>query len=212
MISFATERQEIVETAHVLSHGRTGNLSVRVSEGFLVSPTGIANDELEEDQIVFMNMDGESSPDQLEPSSEWRFHRDLYANRQDVNAIIHTHSTYATVLACHQKEIPPFHYMIAEAGGDTIRCADYATFGTQQLSDNIIVAMKDRKACLMANHGMLATGKNLKQTLSLSNQVEELARQYVLALQIGQPVILSEQEMAINIEKFKYYGKQNDKN
>ena len=211
-MSFATERKEIVETAHVLSHGRTGNLSVRVSEGFLVSPTGIANDELQEDQIVFMNMDSESPTDQLMPSSEWRFHRDLYANRPDVNAVIHTHSTYATVLACHQKEIPPFHYMIAEAGGDTIRCADYATFGTQQLSDNIIVAMKDRKACLMANHGMLATGKNLKETLSLSNQVEELAKQYVLALQIGQPVILSEQEMAINIEKFKHYGKQNDKN
>ena len=123
MMSFATERQEIVETAHVLSLGRTGNLSVRVSKGFLVSPTGIANDELQEDQIVFMNMDGESPADQLTPSSEWRFHRDLYANRQDVNAIIHTHSTYATVLACHQKEIPPFHYMIAEAGGETIRCA-----------------------------------------------------------------------------------------
>ena len=135
------------------------------AEGFLVSPTGIPNDGLLEDQIVFMNMDGESPADQLTPSSEWRFHRDLYAIRQDVNAIIHTHSTYATVLACHQKEIPPFHYMIAEAGGDTIRCADYATFGTQQLSDNIIVAMKDRKACLMANHGMLATGKNLKTNL-----------------------------------------------
>ncbi len=203
-------RQEIVEIAHALSHGRTGNLSVRVDEGFLITPTGVANDDLEVDQIVFMNMDGESPSDQLKPSSEWRFHRDLYANRKDINAIIHTHSTYATVLACHQKEIPPFHYMIAEAGGNTIRCADYATFGTQQLSDNIIVAMKDRKACLMANHGMLAVGENLKKTLALSDQVEELARQYVLALQIGNPVILSAQEMVINIEKFKHYGKQDD--
>ena len=204
------QRQEIVEIAHVLSHGRTGNLSIRVDEGFLITPTGIANDDLEADQIVFMNMDGESQVGQLKPSSEWRFHRDLYANRKDVNAIIHTHSTYATVLACHQKEIPPFHYMIAEAGGDTIRCAEYATFGTQQLSDNIIVAMKDRKACLMANHGMLAVGENLQETLNLSDQVEELARQYVLALQIGEPVILSKKEMAINIEKFKHYGKQDD--
>jgi L-fuculose-phosphate aldolase len=204
------QRQEIVEIAHALSHGRTGNLSVRVDEGFLITPTGIANDDLKEDQIVFMDMDGESDLDQLKPSSEWRFQYDLYKNRKDINAILHTHSTYATVLACHQKEIPPFHYMIAEAGGDTIRCADYATFGTQQLSDNIIVAMKDRKACLMANHGMLAVGENLKKTLALSEQVEELARQYVLALQIGSPVILSAQEMAINIEKFKYYGKQND--
>ncbi len=209
-MKYLIQRKAIVEVAHELSHGKTGNLSVRVDEGFLITPTGIANDDLEADQIVFMSMDGESDRDQLKPSSEWRFHRDLYVNRKDVNAIIHTHSTYATVLACHQKEIPPFHYMIAEAGGDTIRCADYATFGTQQLSDNIIVAMEDRKACLMANHGMLAVGENLKKTRDLSDQVEELARQYVLALQIGEPVILSKKEIAINIEKFKSYGKQND--
>lgn len=209
---YSEERKEIVKTAHELSHGKTGNLSIRVDEGFLITPTGIANDGLQEDQIVFMNIDGESDLDQLKPSSEWRFHRDLYANRKDINTIIHTHSTYATVLACHRKEIPPFHYMIAEAGGDTIRCADYATFGTQQLSDNIIVAIKDRKACLMANHGMLTVGDNLKETLDLSDQVEELSRQYVLALQIGKPVILSKKEMVINIEKFKHYGKQDDKN
>ena len=204
------QRKGIVEIAHVLSHGRTGNLSIRADKGFLITPTGVANDDLKEDQIVFMNMEGESQADQLKPSSEWRFHRDLYANRNDVNAIIHTHSTYATVLACHQKEIPPFHYMIAEAGGDTIRCADYATFGTQRLSDNIIVAMKDRRACLMANHGMLAVGENLKNTRDLFDLVEELSKQYVLALQIGKPVILSQQEMEINIEKFKHYGKQDD--
>ena len=209
---YSAQRKEVVEIAHKLGHGKTGNLSIRVDEGFLITPTGVANDDLKEDQIVFMNMGGESQPDQLKPSSEWRVHRDLYMYRKDFNAIIHTHSTYATVLACHRKEIPSFHYMIAEAGGGTIRCADYATFGTQDLSDNIIVAMEDRKACLMANHGMLAAGKNLKETLDLSCQVEELARQYVLALQIGNPVLLSSQEMAINIEKFKHYGKQNDQN
>ncbi len=210
-MNFNAQRKEIVAAAKTLNHGRTGNISVRADKGFLISPTGISNDVLKKEQLVFMDMDGISSVDQLEPSSEWRFHRDLYMNRNDVNAIIHTHSTYATVLACHQKDIPAFHYMIAEAGGDSIRCADYATFGTQLLSDKIIVAMKDRKACLMANHGMLAAGESLKKTLSLSCQVEELAKQYVLVLQIGNPVILSNQEMAINIEKFKHYGKQNEK-
>ena len=204
------QRKEMVEIAHQLSHGNTGNFSIRVDDGFMITPTGAANNDLEEDQIVLMSRDGETRADQRKPSSEWRFHRDLYATRKDVNAIIHTHSTYATVLACLQREIPPFHYMIAEAGGDTIRCADYATFGTQELSDNIIVAMTDRKACLMANHGMLVVGESLKKSRDLFYLVEELSRQYVLALQIGTPVILSQQEMAINIEKFKHYGKQND--
>ncbi len=204
------QRKTIVNIAHELGHGRTGNLSTRVKDGFLITPTGISNDDLKEDQIVMMGLDGGSPSDQFKPSSEWRFHRDLYVNREDVKAIIHTHSTYATVLACLRKSIPAFHYMIAEAGGETIRCADYATFGTQALSDNIVMAMKDRNACLMANHGMLVVGENLRETLDFSRQVEELAKQYVLALQIGEPVILSKQEMAINIEKFKTYGKQND--
>ncbi len=206
------QRKEIIDAAHALSQGRTGNLSVRVDDGFLITPTGVPSEDLQEDQIVFMNMDGAIPADQLVPSSEWHFHRDLYLNRQDVTAIIHTHSTYATVLACHRKSIPAFHYMIAEAGGDTVRCAEYATFGTLQLSDNVITAMKDRKACLMANHGMVVVGADLKVTLELARQIEALAKQYVLALQIGEPVILSQQEMAINIEKFKHYGNQNDEN
>jgi len=211
-MTYNTQRKAIIKIIHELGQGKTGNLSVRVDEGYLITPTGIANEELQEEQLVLMNMDQESKVDQLKPSSEWRFHQELYKSRKDVHAVIHTHSTYATVLACLRKSIPAFHYMIAETGGDSIRCADYATFGTQQLSDNIIVAMKDRKACLMANHGMLVVGEKLRETLNLSRQVEELARQYVLALQIGEPVILSKQEMAINIEKFKTYGKQNEIN
>lgn len=210
-MKYQQQRQEIVAASQALSHGKTGNLSVRVDDGFLITPTGVANDDLSVEKIVFINRDGDVAADQLLPSSEWRFHHDLYQHDHNtVDAIVHTHSTYATVLACHQKEIPAFHYMIAEAGGDSIHCAEYATFGTQQLSDNIIVAMKDRKACLMANHGMLAVGNDLPSAMHLASQVEELAKQYVLALQIGEPVILSDQEMKINIEKFKTYGKQND--
>ncbi|MFK8068087.1 MAG: class II aldolase/adducin family protein [Gammaproteobacteria bacterium] len=204
------ERELVVKIAKKLTAGRTGNLSARVENGFLITPTGIPNESLSSEQIVFIDGDGKCSEDQLKPSSEWRFHFDLYKKRSDVEAIVHTHSTYATALACLQKDIPPFHYMLAEAGGDSIRCAQYATFGTQALSDNILDAIKDRKACLMANHGMLAVGDNVKQAFDMAIQVEELAKQYVLTLQIGGPVILSKQEMAINIEKFKEYGKQNE--
>lgn len=211
-MKYKQQRETIVAAAQGLSHGKSGNLSVRVDEGFLITPTGVANDDLTAEKIVLIDHAGEVADDQLLPSSEWRFHHDLYVQgHDDINAIVHSHSTYATVLACHQKEIPAFHYMIAEAGGDSIRCAEYATFGTQQLSDNIIVAIKNRKACLMANHGMLAVGVDLASTVYLASQVEELSKQYVLALQIGEPVLLSKQEMEINIEKFKTYGKQNDK-
>ncbi len=211
-MSHLIQRKAIIETTHRLRQDRTGNLSIRVDDGFLITPSGISNEDLDEDQIVYMAEDGSCPSDQLQPSSEWRFHCDLFINRKDVGAIIHTHSTYATVLACQRKSIPAFHYMIAEAGGDSIRCADYATFGTQQLSDNILTAMKDRKACLMANHGMLAVGKDLTEAFNLARQIEALAKQYVLSLQIGEPVILSQREMAINIEKFEHYGKQNDTN
>lgn len=208
----ADQRQILVETARALTHGRTGNLSVRSGAGFLITPSGIPNESLQPDQVVFMALEGSCPGEQLKPSSEWRFHRDLYLQRYDIGAIIHTHSTYATVLACLRKPIPAFHYMVADAGGEDIRCAEYATFGTQALSDNIITAMQDRKACLMANHGMLAVGDDLAEALERAQLVEELAKQYVLALQTGDPVILSSQEMAVNLEKFKRYGKQNEEN
>lgn len=214
-MNYQQERNAIIVTAQAmqacgLSHGRSGNLSQRVADGFLITPTGMASEELQTDQIVFMDLQGNCPAGQLKPSSEWYFHRDMYLKRAEIAAIIHTHSTYATVLACHRKDIPPFHYMIAEIGGDSVRCAEYATFGTQQLSDNVVSAMQDRKACLMANHGMLAVGVNLQETLELAKQLEELAKQYVLASQLGEPVILSQQEMAIIVEKFKHYGVQND--
>lgn len=214
-MQYKKDRQALINVAQAmetcgLSHGRSGNLSQRVNDSFLITPTGIASESLELDQIVLMGLDGQCPGGQLKPSSEWRFHRDLYQAREEFTAIIHTHSTHATVLACLREDIPPFHYMIAEMGGENIRCAEYATFGTQALSDNVIAAMQDRKACLMANHGMLVAGSDLKQALELARQFEELCKQYVLASQLGEPVILSQQEMAIIVEKFKHYGVQDD--
>jgi L-fuculose-phosphate aldolase len=141
------------------------------------------------------------------PSSEWRFHRDILQSRTDVNAIVHTHSMFATTLACLHKDIPPFHYMIAVVGGDTIRCAPYALFGSQALSDNALTALIDRKACLLANHGMIALGKDLDDALAVTIEVENLCEQYWRALQLGEPHILSEAEMRDVFQQFRGYGK-----
>ncbi len=195
-----------------LNQGRTGNLSVRSERGCLITPTGMQSDKVAVEDMVALDADGQYAPDQRVPSSEWKFHCDLYSARSDAQAIVHTHSTYATAIACHRKTIPAFHYMIAELGGDSIPCAEYATFGTPDLSKNIIHALQNRRACLMANHGVLTIGDSLDRALHLARLVEELAKQYWLALQIGEPVILSQQEMAKMKEKFKTYGKQNETN
>jgi L-fuculose-phosphate aldolase len=199
-----------------LNRGSAGNCSVRTSEGFLVTPSGVPSESLTEDLLVSMSLEGAvtststtgsgSMPNTLKPSSEWRFHRDLYINRPDVNAVVHTHSPFATTLACLHNDIPPFHYMIAIAGGDTIRCAPYALFGTQELSDHALKAMQGRKACLLANHGMIAVGTDLADAMRVAIEVESLCEQYWRALQIGQPHILSAEEMTQVIEKFKTYG------
>ena len=140
------------------------------------------------------------------PSSEWRFHRDILAVRPEVDAVIHTHSTYATALACLRQEIPSFHYMVAMAGGKDIRCAPYALFGSQALSDGALTALQDRRACLLANHGVIAVGADLARALSLAVEVESLAEQYMLALSAGTPVLLNDDEMSIVMERFKTYG------
>ena len=199
-----------------LNRGSAGNCSVRTSQGFLITPSGVPSELLREEMLVPMTVSGTvvkvsgtvpgTVPDTLTPSSEWRFHRDLYVNRPDVGAVVHTHSPFATTLACLHRDIPPFHYMIAVAGGDTIRCAPYALFGSQSLSDHAIKAMKDRKACLLANHGMIAVGRDLADAMRMAIEVESLCEQYWRALQIGQPNILSPEEMAQVIEKFKTYG------
>jgi len=206
-------RSDLVEVMRALSraglnHGAAGNASVRVEGGFLVTPTGVLPDELGADQIVKLDPDGEPEQTRWRPSSEWRFHRDIYRARPEVNAVVHVHSAHATALACARREIPAFHYMIAVAGGDSVRCAPYAPFGTQALSDLALTALADRRACLLANHGMVALGTSLATALRLTTEVEELARQYCLALQAGGAVMLSAEEMNDVLERFKTYGQQ----
>ena len=206
-------RTEIIRTSLRMNElginqGKAGNVSARADGGFLVTPTGIPYEETRPEQIVSMQMNGTHEGSVL-PSSEWRFHRDIYAtDTKHVNAIVHTHAPYATTLACMDRGIPPFHYMVAVAGGSDIRCAPYATFGTQDLSDHVVVALRDRKACLMAHHGMIACGESLQKALALAVEVEALARMYWQALQIGEPALLSEAEMRVVINKFQTYGQQ----
>ena len=191
-----------------LNQGTSGNTSIRQGDGFVITPSGMPINEMNANSMVEMNMHGEAIS-AGKPSSEWRFHRDIYQARPEVGAVIHTHAMFATTLACLRKDIPPFHYMIAIAGGDNIRCADYALFGTQALSDHAIEALKDRRACLLANHGMIAVGKSLQQALDSAIEVETLCEQYWRALQVGEPNILSTQEMNEVREQFKGYGNWN---
>ena len=205
-------RQELIDFARLmgragLNRGTAGNLSVRKGHGFWITPTGLDYDTLTPDDIVFVNSDG-SSTGMRQPSSEWRFHHDLYLARPEAGAVLHAHSPCATALACLRRDIPPFHYMIARFGGDTIRCADYAIFGSQALSDAALLAMLDRKACLLANHGLLVAGRDLDDVLALAVELEELCEQYWRASQLGEPVLLSEGEMAEVMAKFAGYGQQ----
>lgn len=188
-----------------LNRGTSGNASVRDGTGFLVTPTGMAVEEMTPRDMVWMSIDGKVQGER-QPSSEWRFHRDILQARPEVGAVIHTHAMFATTLACLHREIPPFHYMIAVAGGGTIRCAPYALFGSQALSDAALSALQDRKACLLANHGMIAVGRDLDQALSVAVEVETLCEQYWRALQVGEPKLLSAEQMTEVMEQFKGYG------
>ena len=192
--------------ARGLNTGTAGNLSARLGDGFLVTPSGVKPARLTPAAIVAMGADGRPRDAGQQPSSEWRFHRDIYARRADAQAVVHVHSPYATALACQRRDIPAFHYMIAKAGGASIRCSGYATFGTQALSDAALVALEGRRACLLANHGMIALGASLERALDLTVEVEELARQYALALMSGTPVLLSPAELDDALERFKTYG------
>ena len=203
-------RQQVIDTALKMNalginQGKSGNVSARSNEGFLITPTGLPYEHTTPEDIVFMRLDGSCDGARL-PSSEWRFHRDIYAHRPEASAIVHTHSLHATTLACLGRGIPAFHYMVALAGGRDIRCAPYATFGTQQLSDHALLALQDRKACLLAQHGMIAIGAALEKALALAVEMETLAHIYVQALQIGEPAILPDDEMDRVLEKFKTYG------
>jgi L-fuculose-phosphate aldolase len=189
-----------------LNRGTSGNASVRYGEGMLITPSGMGAEGLGEDDIVFMKMDG-TVRGRWQPSSEWLFHRDIFAQREEIGAIVHTHSIASTALACLRKDIPPFHYMIALIGGDNIRCAEYATFGTQALSDNALSALRGRKACLLANHGMIAAGENLDEAYKVAVEVETLSEMYLRALQVSEPVLLSPREFQDAQRRFGAYGK-----
>jgi L-fuculose-phosphate aldolase len=191
-----------------LSYGTSGNVSARrEARRFFVSPTGMPYDALEPDDIPLVDFEGHWFG-RRRPSSEWRFHRDILQRRPEVGAVVHTHSPSATSLACTGRAIPAFHYMVAVAGGSDIRCAPYHTFGTQELSDAAITALEGRRACLLANHGVIAVGADLATALTLAGEVENLATQYCAALALGQLRLLDEEEMRRVVEKFATYGRQ----
>jgi len=190
-----------------LNQGTSGNLSLRVEEGFLLTPTGMDYDALTPEDIVLMRLDG-SHEGRRRPSSEWQLHRDILVARPEVGAVLHAHSMFCTTLACLRRGIPAFHYMVCAAGGVDVRCAAYATFGTDALARHVLEALEGRKACLMANHGMLALGSTLAGAFKLAVEVETLAAMYWRALQVGEPVLLDDAEMARVLEKFKTYGQQ----
>ena len=209
------KRKEVIKysiklNTNKLSPLRSGNISVRSEEdgiqGFLITPSGKKYDSLREDDIVFVSNDGNHDTN-LKPSSEWRFHKDIYLKKPDAKAIVHAHSPHASAVSAHGKDIPAFHYMIALAGGDSIKCAKYATFGSQELSNNIIDALENRKACLMSNHGQVAFGENLESAFELAEELENICHQYINTIKLGDPKILSSSEMDVILEKVKNYKK-----
>ncbi len=207
-------RRQLIETAlqmntSGINQGTSGNLSIRYDHGMLITPSGMAYAGLKTADIVFVDASGVHNGERL-PSSEWRIHHDIYQARPDAGAILHAHPTDCAALACLHLAIPPFHYMVAVAGGHDIRCAPYATFGSQELSDNVLEALHERKACLMANHGMICLADGLDRALSLAIEVEHLARTYRHCLAVGQPVVLDKEEMDRVLLKFRTYGVPQD--
>ena len=215
------KKQEVIEYAKKLntenlSPLRSGNISIRgVNEeidGFFITPSGVKYDDLTTDSIVFLELNENNnikkiSDKVINPSSEWRFHQDIYIEKRDAHAIVHAHSANAAAVSAHGKNIPAFHYMVALAGGNNIKCAKYATFGTKELSQNIIKALDGRKACLMSNHGQVAFGKSLSEAFELAEEIENICHQYINTIKLGQPKILSDEEMKKILDKTKDYKK-----
>lgn len=213
-------RQQIIETARRMNVlginvNKSGNVSARIRingiDGFLITPTGIAYEELLPEDIVFIPFEKAIGLKELNrrlPSSEWLMHEKVYRQREDLAAIVHTHSACATALACQDMGIPPFHYMVAAAGGDRIECAPYALFGTEKLADIAASALKLRNACLLSHHGVLAAAKSLSAALNLAHEVENLAHMYILTRQLGEPKVLSAEQMDEVLKQFKTYGQQ----
>ena len=205
------QKKEIIKFAKLLNHRklsalRSGNISLRHKNGFLITPSGKKYSSLKVKDIVFVNLKGEFNNKQ-KPSSEWRFHQDIYISKKNAKAIVHSHSTNATALSTHNKKIPSFHYMVALAGGSDIKCAKYATYGTRELSKNILKALKNRFAGLIANHGQITFGSSLAEAFELAEEVDNLAKQYIKALLLGRPKLLSLNEMKKVLNKSKTYKK-----
>lgn len=205
-------RREVVEACRKMNslginQGTSGNISLRLGEGLLITPSGIAYDALEPELLAFMHMDG-SWEGPCKPSSEWHFHVNILRHKPEMQAVVHCHPTYATIMAIMGREIPAVHYMVAAAGGMSIPCAPYATFGSPELSAHALEALKDRTACLLAHHGLIAVGPSLEKALWVAVEVEALARQYHGCLQIGEPPVLPEDEMERVLDKFRTYGLQ----
>ncbi len=206
MTDTLTDRAAMVDicrrmNASGINQGTAGNLSLRQAGGFLITPSSLAYDIMQPEELVEMDWTGTYVG--RRPSSEWRFHRDVLRARPDINVVLHCHSVYATTLAVHHKTIPSFHYMTGIAGGTTIRCAAYATFGTQALSDAALVALQDRLACLLGQHGQISLGKTLESALFMAIEIETLSRMYVQALTLGEPPVLPDAEMARVIEQMR---------
>lgn len=189
-----------------LNRGTSGNVSCREGEHFLITPTGVPVDEITPSKIVSLDFDGKIIGIG-KPSSEWQFHSAIYRARGEINAVVHTHAPHSTALACLREDLPPFHYMIALAGGNSVRCAPYALFGTDTLSQHAVAALVDRKACLLANHGMITLGRDLDEAMIIAIELESLCQQYLIARQVADPILLSADEMRAVIERFKSYGK-----
>ena len=206
-----SKKQKLIEACNKISRlglikGSSGNLSLRIdTERYLLTSSGCSLEHLKDQDIVTMSIDGKIISGE-NPSSEWMIHGDLYKERSDIRSIVHTHSKYVCVLACLHKELPPFHYMVAIAGGENIRCCPYELFGTKKLSNNVIEAMKNRNACLMANHGLVVGSSSLENSVYIAEEVESLCEQYVNALAIGNVQLLSQKQMKEVLEKFKNYG------
>jgi L-fuculose-phosphate aldolase len=206
-------RSELVATARRMSElglapGTTGNVSVRTSRGFIVTPSGMAYDQLRGDDAVAIDLDGAIRPGQRAPSTEWRLHRELYAARPDAQAVVHTHSLFCTSVACLRRAIPAIHYMVILAGGNEVPCAEYATFGSDELAASVVRALGRGRACLMANHGMVALGDSLGGALQLAAEIETLAAQYWHAVQIGDPHVLPADELDRVRRQFAGYGQR----
>ena len=208
-------RQQVVDASRQLnsrglSAGNSGNVSARCGDAMLITPTGIAYEVLSPADIVKLDMGGSVIEGDLKPSSEWHFHCAILAARPEINAVVHTHSRHCTALACTQRGIPAFHYMVAVAGGKDIRCAPYATYGTPALAEHAVAALSERQACLLANHGSIAIGASVAAALALASEIEELAAQYCEVLKVGGERLLSGEQMQEVLNKFASYGQKSE--